>query len=289
MKTIVSSVFLAIILFLFGDLAQGEAPPMPDVVFVSIPGGSFRMGDERGDIWNSCGPVHEVTVSGFRMSDKEITNALYCEFLNTARERKDIVISKSVVRGAKGKYRGEKYLHVSDPSFQENRCRIIFTSRDGFTTMPGYENWPVVRVTWFGAKAFAEYYGWDIPSEAEWEYACRGGKQLLYGTCDGTLGANVANCVNGARKHPVDVGSYPPNPWGLFDMTGNVWEWCNDWYGPYESGPQNNPAGAPEGIWRIMRGGGWTDYEDRFCRSATRYFSSPNVRSIALGFRVVQR
>ena len=282
----------AVILNFFWALARGEAPPALDVVFVSIPGGLFRMGDERRDIWNSCRPVHDVTIRGFRMSEKEITNDLYCVFLNTALARKDIVLSKSVVRGAKGKYRGKNYIHLSDTfesSFPGNRCRITFTSRDGFLAMSGYEKWPVVCVTWYGAKAFAEYYGWDIPREAEWEYACRGGKQQVFGTRDGTICANVANCGNATFIHPVDVGSYPPNPWGLFDMTGNVWEWCDDWFGRYESGPQDNPSGAFDGIWRIMRGGGWSDAEDRFCRSATRYYSSPNVRSTALGFRVVQR
>ena len=293
MKTIrIGLLSFAVTLIFFGGFAHGEAPPVPDVVFVAIPSGSFRMGDECGDLWNSCRPVHDVTIGGFRMSEKEITNAQYCMFLNSEWTRKDIVISKSVVSGKKGKYRGKNFIHLSDTfesSFPGNRCRITFTPVGGFLPIPGYGRWPVVCVTWYGAKAFAEYYGWDIPREAEWEYACRGGRQYTFGTCDGTNGASVANCGDAVFLHPVDVGSYPPNPWGLFDMTGNVWEWCDDWYGLYKPGLQDNPTGAGKGIWRIMRGGGWSDGEDRFCRSAARYYRAPNVRSTALGFRIVKR
>jgi len=272
-----------------GIFAHGDIPKTPYVAFVSIPRGTFRMGDERGDLWNSCRPVHDVTISAFRMSETEITNAMYCVFLNSARERKEIIVSKLDVRGAKGKYRGKNYLLLSDMLFPGNRSYITFSAGNGFSALPGYERWPVVRVTWFGAKAFAEYYGWDIPREGEWEYACRSGRQQTYGTCDGTISANVANCLEAKRSHPVDVCSYVRNPWGLYDMTGNVWEWCDDWFSAYESGPRENPLGPSAGVWRVMRGGGWSDYDDRLCRSAARYYYSPNLRSIAVGFRVVQR
>jgi formylglycine-generating enzyme len=283
--------FTTTLIFLSG-FVFGETPPAPDVIFAAIPGGSFRMGDESGDLWKSCSPVHDVTVADFRMSETEITNAQYCIFLNSAWALKAITISKSVVSGRKGNYRGKNFIHLSDTfesSFPGNRCRIIFTPEMKFQPMPGYEKWPVVCVTWYGAKVFAEYYGWDIPREAEWEYACRGGRQYAFGTCDGTNGARVANCVDAVFLHPVDVGSYSPNPFGLYDMTGNVWEWCDDWYGLYKPEPQNNPTGAGKGIWRIMRGGGWSDGKDLFCRSAARYYRAPNVRSTALGFRIVKR
>lgn len=283
----------AMVLVSFSVTAEGGGFPVPNVVFVSIPGGTFQMGDEAGDLWKSCRPVHTVRVDSFRMSITEITNEQYCVFLNAARARKIIAISDSVVRGAKGKYRGKNYIHLAysfESSFPGNRCRITFSPARGFQPVPGCGEWPVVFVTWYGAKAFAKFYGWDIPREAEWEYACRGGKQYLFGTCDGTIGASVANCLDDKRKHPVDAGKYPPNPFGLYDMCGNVWEWCDDWYGYYSSGDADNPSGPPKGIWRIMRGGGWSDWDDdRFCRSAVRYYRAPNVKSIALGIRVVQR
>jgi formylglycine-generating enzyme required for sulfatase activity len=272
-----------------GSIARAEEPSSPDVVFVDIPGGSFRMGDERGDLWKSCRPVHDVTVSGFQMGDKEITNAQYCIFLNTLWKRKAIAYSDSIVRASKGKYKGKNLLNLTE-SPAGNRCRIRYSPAEGFQPIEGCGEWPVVFVTWYGAKAFAEQYGWDLPREAEWEYACRGGRQYVYGTCDGTIGPGVANSLGSDIRHPVDVGSYPSNPFGLYDMLGNVWEWCDDWYdGPYKLEPRNNPSGARKGIWRVMRGGGWSEYDDRFCRSAVRYYRSPNGKSIALGIRVVKR
>lgn len=149
----------------------------------------------------------------------------------------------------------------------------------------GHENWPVEWVTWYGSKACALYYGLDLPTESEWEYACRGGKQYKYGTDDGTLSTSKANYTG--IIHPVAVGSYPNNPFGLFDMSGNVCEWCHDWYGTYPSGNVNNPTGAPSGSYRVMRGGGW--FLDGYCRSADRSYNPPDIGTISLGFRVVRR
>lgn len=269
-----------------------DAPAAPDVVFVSIPGGTFQMGDEMGDLWKSCRPVHTVTVSPFRMSESEITNAQYCVFLNDTLARKEISVTKSAVKGRRGLFSGKFYIHLSDnfTSFPGNQCRISYSRKGGFEVEPGYENWPVVCVTWFGAKAFAECYGWDLPREAEWEYACRGGKQARYGTCDDTVSDGTLNYEGPEGVvHPVDVKSYPPNAFGLYDMSGNVWEWCLDWYGGYPDRSVENPVGAKDGIWRIMRGGGWSDPDEQFCRASTRYFSAPRIRSTALGFRVVVR
>ncbi len=281
--------FFSATLFFFGGVARSEESPVPDVVFVTIPGGTFLMGDERGDLWKSCRPFHEVTVGGFQMSEKEITNTQYCLFLNTLLARKAIVYADSVVRATKGTFRNRILLNLTD-SPAGNRCRIRFSHDEGFQPIPGCEKWPVVFVTWYGAKAFAEQYGWDLPREAEWEYACRGGKQYVYGTCDGTIGPGVANSLGSDINHPVNVGSYPPNPFGLYDMLGNVWEWCDDWYeGPYKPEARTNPSGARKGVWKILRGGGWSEYDERFCRSAVRYYRSPNTKSIALGIRVVKR
>ncbi len=108
----------------------------------------------------------------------------------------------------------------------------------------GYENWLVAWVAWYGSKSFADYYGLDLPTEAEWEYASRGGKQYMYGTADGTISTSTVNYWDTGIKHPVAVGSYPKNPFGLYDMSGYLWEWCSDWYGSYTSGSANNPTGV---------------------------------------------
>jgi formylglycine-generating enzyme required for sulfatase activity len=272
-------------------ISNGEPFPVPDVAFVYVPGGVFEMGDERGDLWAACRPVHTVKVDAFRMSATEITNAQYCVFLNAARKRGYITVSDSVVIGKRGAYRKKNYIHLSDSfekSFPGNRCWITYTKKDGFGVAQEHANWPVVCVTWYGAKAFAKFYGWDIPREEEWEYACRGGARSLYGT-GGTISEETAKYGNSAVLHPASAGSYPPNPLGLYDMSGNVWEWCDDWYGRYFPGASDNPAGPPEGSWRIMRGGGWSDADERNCRAAARYYSAPKIRSTALGIRVVRR
>jgi formylglycine-generating enzyme required for sulfatase activity len=142
-------------------------------------------------------------------------------------------------------------------------------------------------VNWYGSKAFSEYYGWDLAREAEWEYACRGGKQYMYGTDDGSK--DKANYWNNGPNHPVNVKSNPKNPFGLYDMSGNVWEWCSDWYGSYSASPTTNPTGAQTGSKRVLRGGGWNSSSGSDCRSAVRYIGDLYGRSYGVGFRVVRR
>jgi formylglycine-generating enzyme required for sulfatase activity len=252
------------------------------ITFVSIPGGTFQMGDEKGDLNSDCLPVHTVTVSSFQMSETEITNAQYCEYLNAALKSGDIMSTSSSVTGAKGSYSGQVYVNLyvmGNMTFSNN----VFSAHSGV------ENWPVDSVTWYGSKAFAEYYGYDLPCEAEWEYACRGRKQYLYGTDDGTISKDKANYYwgNGSVGHPVNVKSYPKNPVGLYDMSGNVWEWCNDWYSSYSSLPSTNPTGMQSGSYRVVRGGYW-DLNEFGSRSAERYYYNPN-RFLGMGFRVVRR
>ena len=165
-KVFVTAAFISI----FSTPSFSETLSVPDVVFVPIPGGSFLIGDERGDLWKSCRPVHSVTVSDFMMSETEITNAQYCVFLNDALARKYISVKNDVVKGNKSAHRGENLIHLSDKFtlFPGNQCRISFSRKDGFHVEPEYENWPVVCVTWYGAKAFADFYKWDLPREAEW-------------------------------------------------------------------------------------------------------------------------
>lgn len=261
--------------------------PPQGIKLISIPGGTFQMGDEKGDLGVRCRPVHSVTVSSFQMSEAEITNAQYCAYLNAAKASGDITATSSTVTGAKGTYSGQNYIYLSDAYDANNRCWITY-SNNVFSVVPGHENWPVVLVTWYGSKAFAEYYGWDLAREAEWEYACRGGKQFEYGTGDGTINKDMANYYNNGPNHPVNVKSYPKNPFGLYDMSGNVWEWCSDWYGSYSSSPAINPTGAQSGSYRVIRGGGWGGYDGN-CRSATRDYLTPDIRYYFIGFRVVRR
>ncbi len=141
--------------------------------------------------------------------------------------------------------------------------------------------------------------GYRLPTEAEWEYACRGGAKpyavFHFGNALSFADANFdsSSPYGGGKEGPREwktrpVGSYKPNGFGLFDMHGNVWEWCQDWYdgGYYKNGPKKDPQGPESGKDRVLRGGSWYDF-GRDCRSANRYKIAPEVRGNHIGFRVV--
>jgi formylglycine-generating enzyme required for sulfatase activity len=135
-----------------------------------------------------------------------------------------------------------------------------------------------------GGKKAGRVY--RLPTEAEWEYACRAGSKAAYGFGDerDLLGDYAWFTQNsGGKTHPV--GEKKPNAWGLYDMHGNVWEWCSDWHGEYPEGAVSDPTGSREASHRVVRGGGWF-YEATFCRSAIRRWIVPAKRSDSIGFRV---
>ncbi|MEM9015896.1 MAG: formylglycine-generating enzyme family protein, partial [Verrucomicrobiota bacterium] len=135
---------------------------------------------------------------------------------------------------------------------------------------------------------------YDLPTEAQWEYACRAGTSSSYSFGDSCRG-RLANC---AGNHPhgtifrgpylertTVVGTYPSNPWGFFDMHGNVWEWCRDWKADYADGPVTDPVRIEAGGYRVNRGGGWFS-KARLCRSALRNQNAPDFTSEYIGFRL---
>ena len=125
-----------------------------------------------------------------------------------------------------------------------------------------------------------------MPTEAEWEYACRAGTTTAYNTGASIIDNTGWYEANSDKKtHPV--GQKPANAWGLYDMHGNVWEWCWDWYGNYSSGAQTDPVGASSGSFRVFRGGSWFT-SAQFARSALRYIDFPFSRNFLLGFRVLR-
>ncbi len=282
---------------------------------VPIPGGTFEM----GEAWTSqpdsmlLGPAHLVTLDGFEISAFEITNAQYAQYLNEALAAGEIEMIDGDPYGLGGEWGGKRYidLEISTPSIEntDNDCKIMFEN-DAFKVEESVmRHWPVVGITWYGAKAFAVHYGLDLPTESQWEYAARGGEmQYLYATDDGTIDATKAN-YDRTIGHPVDVGSYPPNPFGLYDMSGNVAEWCNDWFARYPSlydethdyindlhtppsHPVVNPAGPETGTSRMYRGGSYSGGLTS-CRTPRRnYFppesSTTNTNTVIsyIGFRV---
>ncbi|MDP8207083.1 MAG: SUMF1/EgtB/PvdO family nonheme iron enzyme [Candidatus Electryonea clarkiae] len=133
--------------------------------------------------------------------------------------------------------------------------------------------------------------GWRLPTEAEWEYACRAGHDdswFWWGSSYDNFG-DYAWYDSNSSSQTHDVGGKTPNPWGLYDMHGNVWEWCLDWYDEnyYDSSPTTDPQGAAGGTYRVLRGGSWYHVPEG-CRSANRYYSAPDDRGSGIGFRVVR-
>jgi len=159
---------------------------------------------------------------------------------------------------------------------------------------------PVEMVTWHDAMAFCEKLSEKtgrkarLPTEAEWEYACRAGTVTAFHTGD-RIGADQANCNGGSmdgggaqgvfRAETTAAGSFPANAWGLHDMHGNVWEWVSDWHGAYPAEAVTDPKGPEEGDARVLRGGSW-GYDPWHCRSAVRDWIAPDGGNYDIGFRV---
>ena len=162
---------------------------------------------------------------------------------------------------------------------------------------------PVENVSWEDCQEFIsrinEYspdLGLRLPTEAEWEYACRAGAATPFWFGDQITPEQVnyngdypyAGGEKGLnREETVEVRSLPPNDWGLYEMHGNVWEWCSDWHGEYEAEPTVDPKGPAEGGIRVLRGGSWF-FNAGFCRSAFRFWNPPGFRDDGLGFRLAR-
>jgi formylglycine-generating enzyme required for sulfatase activity len=273
----IAVVFLLIILFMTAKkpvpAAVAEEIPieaLPEVIpeeegFVYVAGGTFTMGctSEQG---NDCDsdekPAHQVNLSSYYIGKYEVTQAQW----------------KAVMGTNPSEFKGD--------------------------------NLPVDNVSWEDIQGFLRKLNaqtgksYRLPTEAEWEYACRGGARSTHYKYSGsnTIG-NVAwyhensgdktlkdsewdfdkLTKNNCKTHPV--GQKTPNELGIYDMSGNVWEWCSDWYGDYSSSSQTNPAGASSESHRVIRGGSWGG-DAGSCRVSLRAGSAPDTRSNYLGFRL---
>ena len=248
------------------------ALPTREIRFVFVRGGTFEMGDLFDSGFSEDEkPVHSVKVSSFWMSEYEITNTQFCVFLNE---------KGNPVEG------GVPWLDLTDDD-----C-LVEKRGDRFIPKRGFGNHPVVEVSWYGARAFAEWLECRLPTEAEWEYAARGeGRWIKYPNGD-DLTYDDANFAGTGGRDRWDqtspVGNFPPNALGLYDMAGNVWERCWDWYDEnyYSNSPPTDPQGPAEGVYRVLRGGAW-DYSSWICRTTTRGFYKPDGMTASIGFRVV--
>ena len=256
-----------------------------DIPTSAIPSGTFTMGSPTTEV-NRIDDErqYEVTLSAFRMSKYEITNAQYAAFLN----------AKGI--GSDGIWAAAPVYPTQALIYADNYSGLTYSGSQ-WVPVAGYENAPVINVTWYGATEYATYIGGTLPTEAQWEYACRAGTTAPFNTGNylTNLQANYNwaypynDGINSVTTYPgmtQAVGTYPANAWGLFDMHGNVWEWCNDWYGTYPTTTQTNPTGATTGSDRVIRGGGWSPGA-QFCRSAIRGYDYPDSHNSDIGFRVV--
>jgi formylglycine-generating enzyme len=242
---------------------------------VLIPAGEFEMGDSFNEGQDNELPVHTVYLDAFYIDVYKVTNAQYAQFLNSYGKNTDDSDNKLL-------------------ALDSDSC-LVEKSGNTYSAKSGYGDHPVIEVSWYGAKAYAESYGKRLPTEAEWEKAARGGlvgKRYPWGDnidstkadydVDNTWGDTATDML----KYLEQVGSFAPNSYGLYDMAGNVWDWCADWYGSdyYSSSPENNPRGPGSGNWRVMRGGSWCYYEGHL-RCADRHYNSPALTFLTVGFR----
>ena len=256
------------------EVKHTELPPG----MVSIPAGEFQMGSNDGE--NDEQPVHTVSVDAFFMDEHETTNLEYKKFvLANPRWGKDRI---------DGRFHNGRYLHHWNGNNYPN----------------GKANHPV-DVSWYAAMAYAGWVGKRLPTEAEWEYAARGGlvgKKYPWGD---VIDSGRANYSEGGSKDTTAVGKYPPNGYGLYDMAGNVWEWCLDEYNKdfYFSSPRENPlSGANTVDWiisnftgvnpdtrRVIRSGSWSTLPGTTnVRVANRSWAGVQHTDGGIGFRCVR-
>jgi formylglycine-generating enzyme required for sulfatase activity len=215
---------------------------------VYVEGGTFTMGatsEQGSDAYNDEKPAHSVTLSNYYIGKYEVTQAEW-----------------EAVMG-------------SNPSY-----------------FKGFDNLPVEKVLWNDCQSFIEKLNaktglkFRLPTEAEWEYAARGGnKSQGYKYAGSNNIDDVAWYTSNSSSQTHAVGTKQPNELGLYDMSGNVWEWCSDWYGSYSSSSQTNPTGAYSGSFRVYRGGSWYS-SARSCRVSCRYYDIPAGRGDDLGLRL---
>ena len=230
-----------------------------DEKFIKIPKGIFEMGSNDGHNYISERPVHTVVISGdFETGVTEVTQRQWFEVMG------------------------------HNPSYFKG-------GEEDQSKLGNNPDHPVENVSWNGVQEFIaklngenDGYVYRLPTEAEWEYAARGGTKTSYSFGDDEkllpeYGWFSGNSWDQTHK----VGTLKPNPFGLYDMHGNVWEWVSDWYKEYQSGIVIDPQGPLSGSARVFRGGSWRG-SPQYLRSAGRDFDSPGYRYDGLGFRLLR-
>ncbi len=226
---------------------------------VQVEGGTFMMGEDMNsgkDAYKNEGPIHQVTLNTFMIGETEVTQGLWKAVMGTTIREQAQKGSNSTLLHGEGDNYPMYYVNYDD-------CLEFIKKLNSLT----------------GLK-------FRLPTEAEWEYAARGGRQSANKYAGSNLVTNVAWCHENSNGSTHPVAQKQANELTLYDMSGNVWEWCYDWYGPYSSLAQTNPRGTSGGAFRVFRGGSWYGSARR-CRVSSRQGNAPNDRSSDLGFRLV--
>jgi formylglycine-generating enzyme required for sulfatase activity len=254
--------------------------PVDGMQMVFVPAGEFLMGASDDLAFPEEKPQHTVYLDAFWIDQTEVTNSMFAAFLNSWGNEQE---------------GGATWLNDA------NGEGHLINSVGGWQVESGYESHPVVEVTWFGARAYCQWAGRQLPTEAQWEKAARGTDDRIYpwgnSPTSGELG-NFAD-VNSSYEWSDDtiddgyeltspVGFYVDgaSPYGALDMAGNVWEWVADWYDEafYQYSPIENPAGPQNGVSRLIRGGSFGS-NLTYIRSTNRYWAAPDVTTNSTGFR----
>jgi formylglycine-generating enzyme required for sulfatase activity len=270
---------------------------------VWIAGGTFMMGSPGSEVGRRSDETqHQVTISrGFYMGKYAVTVGDFHQFVDATGYK-----TSAETFGGGLVWTGSNWVTKVDANWRnpyftqnDNHPVVLISWNDGVK----YCNWrsereglsPAYMVSGTNVAWNRSADGYRLPTEAEWEYACRAGTTSPFNTGNNIMteqaNYNGNNPYNGNakgtyRKGTTAVGSFAANDWGLYDMHGNVWEWCWDWYGDYASDSQTDPTGAASGAYRMERGGSWI-IDAECLRSAHRHYFPPGLRYSSLGFRVV--
>jgi formylglycine-generating enzyme required for sulfatase activity len=258
---------------------SGNVSQVP-VGMVLIPDGTFQMGSPGGEGDSDEHPQHAVTLDAFYLDTHEVTNRQFQQFVQ-ANSYKTTAEQEG---NAFGYTSQDGWGNISGASWLKPEGKgSVFAS--------GRETHPVVSISWEDAKVYCGGVGKRLPTEAEWEYAARSGgtEEVWAGTSVEEQLREYAVYSANYGNRTASVGGKKPNGLGLYDMSGNVWEWVADWYdeGYYQASPQKNPQGPSTGEKKVLRGGSWDSYPT-YLRSANRFWSNPAGRDAGLGVRCAQ-
>ena len=233
---------------------------------ISIPAGEFVMGSPEGVGNDDEHPQHRVYLDDFLIGKYEVTTSQYAEFLNAIGMDSD----------------GNRFINME--------IAAIRIKDQVYRVIKGREDHPMVGVSWYGAKAYAEWEGGRLATEAEWEKAARGKDEREWPWGD-LWDAGKCNSWESGVQGTAPVGSFPTgaSPYGLNDLAGNVYEWLADWYQAdyYRISPPRNPKGPDSGTFRVLRGGSWVEFAQG-CRATFRFGQLPDSADSDTGFRIAR-